>query len=74
MTSSTPARRTAFHRSAWQIFRMPLLVAVISAAGLAFALFGDGIWDALSWLALSLPIGLVLYYGWGARLRQARAN
>jgi hypothetical protein len=51
------------HRTAWQVFRTPLLVGLLSSAGLAFALFGDGIWDGLSWLALSAPILLCLIFG-----------
>ncbi|HVU58812.1 MAG TPA: hypothetical protein VHD83_27315 [Puia sp.] len=37
---------------------MPLLITIISLGGLLTALAGDGIWDILSWLALSLPVGL----------------
>jgi hypothetical protein len=48
------------HRTAWQVFRAPLLVGIVASAGLAFALFGDGIWDGLSWLALSVPVLLSL--------------
>ena len=36
-------------------FRIPILLAVLSAAGLTSALLGDGIWDGLSWLALGVP-------------------
>jgi hypothetical protein len=42
-----------------QIFMIPAVLAVLSAAGLVFALVGDGIWDGLSWLALSIPIVLI---------------
>jgi hypothetical protein len=55
--------RRIVHLTAWQVFRMPVLIALVSAAGLAFALFGDGIWDGLSWLALSIPVALSLIYG-----------
>jgi hypothetical protein len=41
---------------------MPLLTGVVCAAGLGLALVGDGIWDGLSWLALSLPVALALFY------------
>jgi hypothetical protein len=50
------------HRSAWAVFRWPLLVGVICGAGLGLALVGDGVWDGLSWLALSLPIVLAVVY------------
>lgn len=42
-------------RSLWMIFRWPLLVGVVSLVGLVSALVGDGVWDALSWLALGVP-------------------
>ena len=32
----------------------------VSAGGLIFALVEDGLWDALSWLTLSIPIALLL--------------
>jgi hypothetical protein len=49
--------RSAPH-SAAAIYRIPLLVALISTLGLASALFGDGVWDLVSWLGLGLPIAL----------------
>lgn len=39
-------------RSAWQIFRWPLLISIVSSVGLLSALLGDGWADVLSWLAL----------------------
>jgi len=50
-------RRRPTHSLA-AIFAIPLLVALASGVGLASALVGDGIWDALSWLTLSVPIVL----------------
>lgn len=55
--------RRITHRTAWQVFRTPLLVALVSSTGLVFALFGDGLWDGLSWVALSIPVALSLIYG-----------
>lgn len=54
--------RARNHRSAWDAFRVPLLVGLVCAAGLGLALVGDGIWDGLSWLALSLPVALAVFY------------
>ena len=62
ISNPTISRRIT-HRTAWQVFRTPLFVGLLSSAGLAFALFGDGIWDGLSWLALSVPILLCLILG-----------
>jgi hypothetical protein len=57
-TRPQAAQSRIVHRSAWQVFRGPLLVGLVGGAGLAFALFGDGIWDGMSWLALSVPVVL----------------
>ena len=51
------------------IYRVPLLIAIVSAVGLASALLGDGLWDALSWLTLAMPVGLATIH-W----RKSRAN
>ena len=53
--SGRPAVR---HLTTWQIFAVPVLIAVVTAAGLIFALVGDGIWDAISWLLLFLPVAI----------------
>ncbi|WP_092252461.1 hypothetical protein [Bradyrhizobium sp. Rc3b] len=49
------------HRSVWDVFRWPLLVGIVCGAGLGLALVGDDVWDALSWLALSLPVVLAIF-------------
>jgi hypothetical protein len=52
--------------STWQVFRAPLSIGIVAAAGLVFGLLGDGLWDGLCWLGLSVPILLSLIYsaGW----------
>lgn len=50
-------------RSLRQIFAVPALVALASVVGLVSALVGDGSWDALSWLALGLPVALAAWHG-----------
>ena len=42
-------------------FRIPILLALLTAAGLASALVGDGLWDAISWLALGWPAVAATY-------------
>ena len=49
------------------IFAVPLLLALVSIAGLVVALTGDGLRDAASWAALALP---VLAVGWAMRARR----
>ncbi|MDO7896453.1 hypothetical protein [Pseudomonas citrulli] len=41
--------------SFWKVFGLPLLIGVLCATGLASALLGDGLWDAVSWLGLGVP-------------------
>ena len=44
----------------WPVFKVPVLIALLSAAGLFAALLGDGLWDSLSWVGLGLPAWLSL--------------
>jgi hypothetical protein len=44
-----------------RVFGIPLAIAIVSGIGLAAALFGDDAWDALSWLALAVPVAVC---GW----------
>jgi uncharacterized membrane protein YfcA len=49
-------------------WRTPVVLGVLTTAGLAGALFGDGVWDWLSALALAAP---VMVGSWYALRRQA---
>jgi len=42
-------------------YRWPLVLALITVAGLLFALFGDDGWDVLSWLLLAVPVVLLVW-------------
>ncbi len=55
------------HRSLTQIFAVPLVIAIASTVGLISALVGDGWWDAVSWVALGLPVLLYVLYIWRRR-------
>ena len=50
------------HRTVGQIFAAPIVVGVLSIVGLLAALIGDGWWDVVSWLTLTLPILLYLFF------------
>jgi hypothetical protein len=50
------------HRSLLRIFLFPAVLAVVIGFGLLSALLGDGLWDALSWGTLALPLVVIGYY------------
>jgi hypothetical protein len=45
--------------SSREIYQWPVALACITLCGLLFALFGDGIWDAASWMLLAVPLIVV---------------
>ncbi|WP_013503329.1 hypothetical protein [Rhodopseudomonas palustris] len=61
--------RRASHTTA-QIFAAPVAIGVITALGLTTALLGDGLWDWISWIALSLPVAVAIVY-WQIGAKQA---
>ena len=45
----------------WQIWRWPVVLAMSIVFGLVSALLGEGgLWWALSWMALTLPLVVIL--------------
>jgi hypothetical protein len=62
-------------RSLARIFAVPLLLAGLTAFGLAAALVGEGGWHVAAWLALLAPVATALWFvaraGWGERVRRA---
>jgi hypothetical protein len=54
--------RQSMRRSLREIFVWPLVVSVVSVVGLVCALVGDGSWDVVSWLSLTLPLALYAYF------------
>ncbi|HTU12220.1 MAG TPA: hypothetical protein VMG08_15120 [Allosphingosinicella sp.] len=42
-------------------FLIPFILAVVSVIGLVSALTGDGLRDAISWLALSILVAAILW-------------
>ncbi len=68
MNKNNAARgaRTEELQSAGEVFRVPIWLGVASVVGLVSALFGDGIWDGLSWVTIFAPIGAV-WWAWRGR-------
>lgn len=51
----------ALRQSSREIFRWPVMIGLVTAIGLASALFGDESWDILSWIALSVPLAVIAW-------------
>lgn len=50
------------------VYGMPLLLGLLGCVGLAAALFADGAWDWVSWVALGGMTGVAVGYAvWGGR-------
>lgn len=47
-------------RSPWEIWRIPLALAVLTMFGLLMALLGANSWRWVAWLALLVPIAVGL--------------
>ncbi|WP_223395231.1 hypothetical protein [Caulobacter segnis] len=54
-------RKTAQQFTLWQVFRAPILIAVLSLFGLIAALLGDGAWDVVGELALASSVAATLW-------------
>ncbi|GAA4310037.1 hypothetical protein [Compostibacter hankyongensis] len=48
-----------------KLWGIPLLLAALTLLGLLSALLGDGLWDALSWTALAIPVLVLCRYVFG---------
>ncbi len=44
-----------------KVYGPAAVIAVITLYGLLSALFGDGVWDELSWVALSIPLAIIVW-------------
>ncbi|MDR5813488.1 hypothetical protein QCE62_07790 [Caballeronia sp. LZ033] len=53
-----------------KIWTIPLLLAALTLFGLLSALLGTGVWHALAWLALAVPVAVVLKVGLTVGLRR----
>lgn len=49
------------HNNFRKIYASASILAAITGSGLLSALFGDGLWDAVSWLALPVPLFVIVW-------------
>lgn len=54
------------------VFGKPIILALISMAGLLAALIGDGLLDVVSWIALGYIVAVTVWYVWIAKPRNRR--
>ena len=59
-------------RELGEVFRWPIAIGVLSAAGLLSALVGDALWDVASWSLLSVPVIVALIKSARRTRHQAR--
>ena len=45
-----------------QVWVMPIIIGLLSTIGLIAALLADGYADILSWLSLSIPVYVILWF------------
>lgn len=55
-----------------QIWGMPALLSLLTAVGLLSALLGDGLWDLLSWIAMTAPLAVIVWHAASAARRHGR--
>ncbi len=55
-----------------KIYGSALVIAAITVYGLISALLGDGLWDVLSWMALAVPLVVILRKYRGATPGQSK--
>ena len=56
------ARSQRARRNFWQVFGAPIVLGVVSIVGLIAALIGNGFYDAVSWITLSIPVIVIAKY------------
>lgn len=49
-------------RAFLRLWGVPILLAILTTVGLVAALLGDGAWDAVSGVALGLPVLLGIWH------------
>lgn len=54
------------------VFGKPMILALVSMAGLIAALVGDGLLDVVSWIALGYIVAVTVWYVWIAKENQRK--
>jgi hypothetical protein len=47
-----------------RVWPVPIALGILTSIGLVAALVADGIWDAVSWIGLGVPLAVVLWFVW----------
>ena len=47
----------------WALWGWPIVIAVLSGAGLVGGLVGDGAWDWMTWVGLGVPCAAAAWFG-----------
>ncbi|MFL9827915.1 hypothetical protein [Rhodoplanes sp. SY1] len=64
----TSRRASGRRDSTARIWSWPIIIALVSTAGLVAALVGDGLLDLVSWLGLGVPVAVSAWF-WVRRQR-----
>tara|TARA_R100001163_G_C4956688_1_gene122202 strand:- start:34 stop:246 length:213 start_codon:yes stop_codon:yes gene_type:complete len=54
-------QRRVTAKTNWQIFAIPLFLALLTLVGLIAGLLGDGLSDILSWAGLFFPLAAIVW-------------
>ncbi len=46
------------------IWPIPIALGIVTCVGLVAGLLADGLWDAVSWLGLGVPVAVVVWCSW----------
>lgn len=50
-----------------KVWFWPIVIGLLSTAGLIIGLIYDDLGDAFAWVTLGIPVALSLWYGWWRR-------
>lgn len=47
----------------FKVWGIPIILSVVTVIGLLLAIMGVGIWHIFSWIALAIPVYIMIRYG-----------